>query len=77
MRLIALIVFGVMSIVPASAQYYLRPSGAVHMLDGCDGTSGYPDCHPDRTYMGPAAAGGTVRGGMPPASQRQVKPTYR
>jgi hypothetical protein len=47
MRFIALIVFSLMTIAPASAQYAnLRPRGAVHMLDGCNGMSGY--CCNDR-----------------------------
>jgi hypothetical protein len=53
MRFIALIIFSLMTIAPASAQYaWLRPKGAVPMLDGCNWMSGYPDCHPDRLYMG-------------------------
>jgi hypothetical protein len=30
---------------PASAQYALRRMGAVPLPDGCNGMSGYPDCH--------------------------------
>jgi hypothetical protein len=53
MRFIALVIFGLMTAAPASAQYAaLRPSSAVPLLDGCNGMSGYPDCHPDRIYMG-------------------------
>ena len=54
MRYIALIVAGLLiAAAPASAQYAMsRPRGAVPLLDGCDGMSGYPDCHPDRIYEG-------------------------
>jgi hypothetical protein len=53
MRSMALIVFGLLAVAPASAQYAtLRPRGAVSVLDGCDAMSGYPDCHPDRIYEG-------------------------
>lgn len=37
---------------PAMAQYgYVRPKGAVPIINGCNQNSGYPDCHPDRPYM--------------------------
>jgi len=53
MRYLAVIVFGLLAVAPASAQYAtLRPRGAVPLLDGCNGMSGYPDCHPDRIYEG-------------------------
>lgn len=53
MRYIALIIFGVMAVAPVSAQHAMpRPRGAVPLLDGCNGMSGYPDCHPDRIYEG-------------------------
>jgi hypothetical protein len=58
MRLIAAIILSLMAVAPASAQYAaLRPKGAVPLLNGCQGMMGYPDCHPQRTYMGPAMPG--------------------
>lgn len=52
MRYFALMIFSLMTIVTASAQYSgLRPRGAVPLLDGCNGMSGYPDCHPDRGHI--------------------------
>jgi hypothetical protein len=61
----------------ASAQSYptLRPPrGAVPLLDGCNGMSGYPDCHPDRIYQGRSVA---IRGIhlFPPGAQ--FYPAYR
>jgi hypothetical protein len=56
MRFIVLIVFSLMTIAPASAQYALRPMGAVPLLDGCNGMSGNPECHPDGIYMGRSVA---------------------
>jgi hypothetical protein len=61
----------------ASAQSYptLRPPrGAVPLLDGCNGMSGYPDCHPDRIYEGRSVA---IRGIhlFPPGMQ--FYPAYR
>jgi hypothetical protein len=58
MRFIALTIFSLMIIAPASAQYAaLRPKGAVPLLDGCNGMSGYPDCHPYRIYEGRSVIG--------------------
>ena len=57
MRLIAVITLSLMAVTPASAQHALRPMGAVHSMDGCNVNSGYPDCHPERTYMGPTLPG--------------------
>ena len=52
MRCIALVILSLMIATPVSAQYaYLRPKGAVPILDGCNQMEGYPDCHPDRPYM--------------------------
>lgn len=49
MRYVALVIFSLIMATPVSAQYSgLRPRGAVPLLDGCNGMSGYPDCHPDR-----------------------------
>jgi hypothetical protein len=58
MRYIVLIVFGLLiAAAPVSAQYAMpRPRGAVPLLDGCNGMSGYPDCHPDRIYEGRSVA---------------------
>jgi hypothetical protein len=61
MRVIGLfafgVMFGLMTAATASAQYAaLRPLGAVPLLDGCNGMSGYPDCHPDRIYEGRSVA---------------------
>lgn len=65
MRFIGVIILSLMTAAPASAQYAaLRPKGAVHLLDGCNVNSGYPDCHPERTYMGPAMPG-QMRAHMP------------
>ena len=83
MRYISLIIFALMTIAPASAQYAtLRPRGAVPLLDGCNGMSGYPDCHPDRIYEGrsvahPARPGvqGSARIYYPPGTQ--FYPAYR
>lgn len=53
MRLIAVGVVALITATPAVAQYAnLRPAGAVPLLDGCNGMSGYPDCHPERFYEG-------------------------
>ena len=61
----------------ASAQSYPTlkpPRGAVPLLDGCNGMSGYPDCHPDRIYEGRSVA---IRGIhlFPPGTQ--FHPAYR
>jgi len=57
MRYIALIIFSLVVATPVSTQYAnLRPMGAVPVLDGCNVESGYPDCHPDRPYMGRSVA---------------------
>jgi hypothetical protein len=87
MRYLALIIFAVMTIAPVSAQYAaLRPRGAVPLLDGCDGMSGYPDCHPGKiypniTYQGRSVSA-TVRPGMQSATSlyppgTQFYPTHR
>jgi|GEM_PF-1543902 len=63
MRCIALIIFSLIGCHPVSAQYAnLRPRGAVPLLDGCNGESGYPDCHPDRIYEGRSVASSTRPG---------------
>jgi len=77
MRYIALIIFAVMTVAPVSAQYaMLRPRGAVPLLDGCNGMSGYPDCHPERIYEGRSVAG-PVRPGTQSAPGTQFYPWYR
>jgi len=55
-RFFAFVLLSLSLIAPASAQYALRPKGAVPVLNGCNGMSGYPDCHPDRIYEGRQAA---------------------
>lgn len=74
---------GAMLASPALAQYaWLRPLGAVPMLDGCNGYAGYPDCHPDRlppltgrSVAGPAGPG-TVRAVVPPPAYYPGYPAY-
>ena len=59
MRRIALafVTLTLMAPVPASAQHkYFRPKRAVPMLDGCNQSPGYPNCHADRTYTGRSVA---------------------
>jgi hypothetical protein len=76
MRFIAVMIFGLMAVAPASAQYgALRPLGAVPLLDGCQGMSGYPDCHPDRIYEGRSVVIPVRPGIYPPRTQPY--PAYR
>lgn len=81
MRYIALIVFALMAVAPASAQYSaLKPRGAVPVLDGCNGMSGYPDCHPDRGSIiveGRSAATPVPRGRAPSTQFYPMYPMYR
>ncbi len=73
MRYIALIVLGLMTIAPASAEYAMpRPGGGVLLLDGCQGMEGYPDCHPDRDR---AREGRSVAGPVRPR-MRSSAPLY-
>jgi hypothetical protein len=66
MRYIAFVIFAVMAAAPVSAQYAnLRPRGAVPHLQGCNQMSGYPDCHPHRTYYGRSVAMSAPPGGRP------------
>ncbi len=79
MRYIALIIFAVMTVAPVSAQYAtLRPRGAVPLLDGCNGMSGYPDCHPDRgsIIFGGRSVATPVPSGIGRAPPTQFYPMY-
>lgn len=84
MRYIAILIFSIMSVAPVAADTFLmRPRGAVPLLDGCPGMSGYPDCHPnrDRANEGRSMAGpvrpGTWYGAPAYPPGTRFYPAYR